>query len=104
VVLLLTLISGLPQIGISLSGLDGGREQLTPVPLTRSLLLDKLLPEASAITPPHSSDFPPLLTKPAPPLALEARKRLGPKAEAHEASRWLLNLVVRLYRHHSSYV
>lgn len=59
VALLLVLLSGLPQIGISLSGIELGGETLRPAPLSRSLLLDKLAPEVASLTPPDSSEFPP---------------------------------------------
>jgi hypothetical protein len=53
--LLLVMLTGLPQIGITLTGMDQGGERLIQVPLTRSLLLDKLPPESLALTPPESS-------------------------------------------------
>lgn len=103
VVLLLILLSGLPQIGIFLTGIDVGGERIRSAPLTRSLLLDKLLPEAPTLNPPESSEFPPLAVVPAPaPLALPGT--VASAGEEIKPSLWLLHLAVSLYRHHSSYV
>ncbi|MEX2534299.1 MAG: hypothetical protein WD273_01760 [Trueperaceae bacterium] len=101
--LLLVLLTGLPQIGISLSGIDFGGERISSVPLTRSLLLDKLLPEASSVAPPPLTDFPPALTVPR-PLPFQLFGGHARASDEPKPSPWLLNLTLRLYRHHSSYV
>jgi hypothetical protein len=101
-VLLLILLSGLPQIGISLTGIDPGGERLIPVPLTRSLLLDKLPPEVSALMPPQSSGL--ALVVVAPPPLSPPLSQWSLVAESPKPGEWLLNLTRRLYRHHSSYV
>ena len=102
-ILLLVLLSGLPQIGIRLTSSDFGGERLTSLPLTRSLLLDKLLPEVSSLTPPDVSDFPPALTAP-PPSPFPSFDGYARSADEPKPNLWLLNLTVSLYRHHSSYV
>jgi hypothetical protein len=102
--LLLVVLSGLLQVAVSLSGHELGGEHLRPVPLTRSLLLDKLLPQAFTVAPPASTGFPPLLAAPAPPMSLPARGRQGRMSETHKPGLWLTGLLLLLYRHHSSYV
>ena len=101
--LLLVLLSGLPQIGISLTKLDFAGERMTALPATRSILIDKLLPEAASLTPPHVSDFPPALVVP-PPLPFLHFDGLPVSWEEPVASPWRQDLTRRLYRHHSSYV
>ena len=102
--LLLVLLSGLPQIGLGLTGLDFGGERITgAVPVTRSVLIDKLLPEVASLAPPDVSDFPPALTTPPPLLFLLVERRAW-AAEEPEPIPWLFDLTSRLYRHNSSYV
>ena len=101
--LLLVLLSGLPQIGISLTQLDLAGERLTAVPTARSVLIDKLLPEVASLPPPHFSDFPPALVEPPPLCFVRFQDQLGEWGEP-KASPWQLDLTRRLYRHHSSYV
>jgi hypothetical protein len=102
--LLLFALSGLLQVGVSLTDYELGGEHLRSVPLTRSLLLDKLQPQAFSLVPPVSSEFPPLLAGPLAPLSLPARGRQGRAAETVKPGLWLTRLVLVLYRQHSSYV
>jgi hypothetical protein len=102
--LLLIVLSGVLQVSVSLSGHELGGEHLRPVPLTRSLLLDKLLPQAFTVAPPIDSHFPPLLTAPPAPLSLPARGRQGRAEETRKPGLWLTGIVLVLYRQHSSYV
>lgn len=105
VLLLLALLSGLPQIGISLTGVDLAGERLTPVPLTRSLLLDKLPPENSPLTPPEDSAFPPLLaTAAAAPSMSVLVERRATDQIVPEPGEWLATLSRLLYRHNSNFV
>lgn len=105
VLLLLALLSGLPQIAISLSGVDLAGERLTPVPLTRSLLLDKLPPENPSLTPPEDSSFPPLLATAAaaPPMLVLVERRATDRV-VPEPGAWLTTLSRLLYRHNSNFV
>lgn len=104
VLLLLVLLSGLPQIGISLTGVDLAGERLTPAPLTRSLLLDKLPPEHSSLTPPEDSAFPPLLMAPAAaPASLPVRRQATVQVDP-QPGEWSATLSRRLYRHNSNFV
>jgi hypothetical protein len=102
--LLLVVLSGILQVGVSLTDHELGGEHLRPVPLTRSLLLDKLLPQAFTVAPPVDSHFPPLLTTPAAPLSLPARGRQGRAEERRKPGLWLTGMMLVLYRQHSSYV
>jgi hypothetical protein len=100
--LLLVMLTGLPQIGIALTRMDQGGERFIRAPLTRLLLLDKLPPESLALAPPESSRL---------ALHLIARKPPAPThLQRHHVERppnptnWLERLTSMLYRHHSSYV
>ncbi|MEX2542260.1 MAG: hypothetical protein WD314_10650 [Trueperaceae bacterium] len=102
--LLLLLLSGLPQVGISVSSLELSEERLQSVPVTRSLLLDKLLPESTSLTPPLNSNFPPLLSAPPAALSLPVPASHYADNDTHRPAWWLLDLMSNLYRHRSNYI
>ncbi|HEX7003841.1 MAG TPA: hypothetical protein VF168_06615 [Trueperaceae bacterium] len=101
--LLLVLLTGLPQIGIGLTASDFAGERMTGLPVTRSVLIDKLLPEAASLVPPHLAEFPPSLVQPSQP-DFRSFDRTVVERDEPEPNPWWLDLTQRLYRHHSSYV
>lgn len=102
--LLLVLLSGVPQLGISLMEIDFEGKTFRQLPVTRSLLIDKLLPAKSTFAPPKAAESP-------------AHSVEGRTFEVHPdhsgaavalapdpPSQWQLYLISRLYRHNSSYI
>lgn len=102
--LLLVLLSGVPQLGISLMEIDFEGKTFRQLPVTRSLLIDKLLPVKSTLAPPKATESPALAVD-RPAIGARAESSLAAVAVSPEPpSQWQLHLVSRLYRHNSSYI
>ena len=101
--LLMLLLCGLPQLGIALSNMDTYGESVRPVRLSRSLLMDKLLPKVAAVTPPTAGRESALAdVPPAQPLIPRSLRQVSD--ERFERVLPLRELTHWLYQHDSSFV